>query len=369
MKEKLIICVFLILTLLTGVSAAGEYSNQKSVKLYHGEPLELDNYTFDYANYDYEDGEYLQINQEKERSDLKLEEIDQLYESEGETFDIPEHNLSTRINYIGRDDDGRYLNLTISSDQNLFASADLKDSAPDTVIASQGGSVNVPLTLENTGLVKQSFKFSAIENTSMVTTFNYQDFNVTSVDVDPGEQISVNAKIEVPEKTATGNYNVDLLAAGKINTSKSLNIEVRGKAVQQRREIDMNIREMYLQANPGDTLTIPVELRNRGNAPLNNVELDTTSPDGWSETVSPQQVDLRERYEDRTIMVELTVPQSVQSGDYFFEVSANSDEAETQPREVRIHVQKKSGLSYVGIGLMAVSLLGLIIVYRKFGRR
>ena len=365
----MVIGVFLTSIFLTGVSAVGEYSNQKSVKLYHGETLNLDNYTFDYSSYDYKEGEYLQINQDKERTTSVLKKVDNHYESEGETFDMPQHNMSVELTYIGRDDTGRYLNLTISSDQNIFASADLKDSAPDTVIVSQGGRVEVPLTLENSGLVKQSFKFTGIENTSMTTTFAYQDFNITSVDVDSGEEISVNAKIEVPENMPTGNYNIELLAAGKTNASKSLNIEVRGKAIQQRREMEMNIREMYLQANPGDTLTVPVELRNQGNAPLNNVELQTTTPNGWSETVNPKQVDLREKYEDRTITVELTVPQSIQSGDYFYEVSAKSDEAETQPSEFRIHVQKKSGLSYVGLGLMAVSLLGLIIVYRKFGRR
>lgn len=369
MKKKLVTCVFLTLVFLTGVSAVGTYSNQNSVKLYHGEKLRLDNYTFEYSSYDYKDGEYFQINQDKEKSNLVLKNVDKLYESEGEIFDIPQHNMSVELTYIGRDDNGRYLNLTISSDQNIFASADLTDSAPDTVIVSQGGSVEVPLKLRNTGLVKQSLTFSGVENTSMETTFSYQDFNITSVDVDPGEEISATARIQIPENMPTGNYDVKLLAAGETNASKTLNIEVRGKSVQRRREIDMNIREMYIQANPGETLRIPVELRNRGNAPLNNLKLETTTPDGWSETVRPKKVNLRERYEDRTITAELTVPQSIESGDYFFEVSANSDEAETQPREVRIHIQKKSGLSYVGIGLMALSLLGLIIVYRKFGRR
>lgn len=355
--------------MLTTVLASSHYSNQETVKLHHSEPLKLDNYTFLYDKYDYKDAQYLKIGLDKKRTDLVLRKVENLYKSEGETIEIPEENMSIHITYVGRDDDGRYLNLTINSAKKIFASAELTHSAPDKVIVSQGGSVEVPLELENTGLLDQSFKFSAVENSSISTTFNYQDFNITSVEVDKGEEISLTAKIQIPEKTPTGKHEVELLTEGVTNISKKINIEVRGKKVQKRREMDMDIDNLYKQVSPGETLSVPVDIRNRGETSLENIELETDGPDGWEMSVSPKEVDLDERFDDRTIIVELTAPESVESGDYFLGLSAVSEKTETNEEEVRIHVQKKSGLSYAGIGLMALSLIGLITVYRRFGRR
>jgi uncharacterized membrane protein len=369
MKYGKIAVLLIFAVFMTTISAAQTFSNQETVRVHHGDSLELDDYIFIYDTRSTEDGQYFQINLDKEDSDLILEQVEDVYGSEGETFYVSDRNLSVEITHIGRDSDGRYLNLTIGSENNIFASAELKDSAPDRVIVSKGGNVEIPLTVKNTGLVDQSFNLSAVENTSMTTRFNFQGFNVSSIDVSPGEQKSVTAKIRVPEDTQVGEYKVDILAAGETRISRSIDIEVRGQQIKREREIDISIREMYLQANPGETLTIPIELRNRGNAPLNNIGLETSAPTGWEKTVTPKKADLEERYEERTIMVELEVPQSAKAGDYFLEVSAKSDKAETDSQEIRIYVQKKSGLSYVGIGLMAVSLLGLIIVYRKFGRR
>jgi uncharacterized membrane protein len=368
-----VLLIFLAFFTFTGASM--EYTQTTEIQF--GETLEFDDYEIEYSEKQEEPN--LRIGKWTETSFRVLEELEgsEIYSSEGETLNASD-NLTVKIIETGFNQDGRFIKLEISSTGNVFASGELSSSTPENLIISQGESSEIPLTIENTGLLNQSYKLGVSSNSSISASFSFQDFNVTNVYVPAGEENSLTAEIEVPESAELGTYDLVLTAEDDSRLSKNFQIEIRGKEMEK--DISLDINQRFEQVEPGATVELPVTVMNGGNGfirpgagggpTLNNVEFDIGIPESWNYELQPQgysELEYRDRERSRLIV---EVPENAETGDYFVDVSASSDETSMdEPEEIRVNVQERSQMGIVGIVLMAVSFGLLIFVYRKFGRR
>lgn len=375
MNIKLVYLGFLMLLFSGLVSASGQNYSQDQ-KLYFGENIEINDYVIEYKNSN-EDEQMIRIGRWTGTSFRVIEELEgfEIYESKGQNFVISE-NMSLVIERTGFDREGRFVDLSISGNKNILSSGELSSSVPDKIIISQGESADVPLTLSNTGYLNQTYNLSGMTNSSLSTSFSYQGFNVTDVYVGAGEEEQVTAKVEVPDAAELGTYDLSLVAENFTTLSEDLQVEVRGAEVE--RSISLDLRESYKQAQSGEEIEIPMWVRNgggiryrdSGGISLENIEFDVSTPGGWDHSLSPEAIGTLQSRESQQVMLTVEVPEDSQTGDFFVEVSASSDEASMEePEEVRVNIREKSGMGVVGVILMALSLGMLIFVYKKFGRR
>jgi uncharacterized membrane protein len=368
MKVKTLLLA--VLTLILAGSALGQPSGlyTEELEVRPGNTLNLGEYTFRYAGYG-EDASF-RIHYQNASTLEVLKKLDgqEVFDAEDETFEFPETGAWITMEEVGYDQQGRYIRIGIESEEDIFASSKLTTTAPDRVISSREGSVQVPLQVENTGTVNQTFSLRGETNSSLVTSFNYQGFNVTEVYVPQGETRSIDARIDIPEETSVGDHRVELVAENRSKSSQTIEVSVKGTTKERRMEMDLE--QMYASVRPGEQVEVRATIRNGGEVELRNVNLTAQGPEGWNVEVEPSIVDsIRPRYGSHSFRISLEPPQDVEGGDHLVEVSAESKNAQVEPEEVRIQVQEKSGLSNLGIVLMVVSLLGLGAVYRKFGRR
>ncbi|MFT4893113.1 MAG: putative membrane protein [Candidatus Nanohaloarchaea archaeon] len=363
------------LALLTFSGASMEYTQTAEIQF--GETLEFDDYEIEYSAD--QDEPNLRIGRWTGTSFQVFEELEgsEIYSSEGETLNASE-NLSVKILETGFNQEGRFIKLKLSSTGNVFASGELSSSTPENLIISQGESSEIPLTIENTGLLNQSYDLGVRTNSSISASFSFQDFNVTNVYVPAGEENSLTAEIEVPESAELGTYDLVLTAEDDSRLSKNFQIEIRGKEMEK--DISLDINQRFEQVEPGGTVELPVTVMNGGNGfirpgagggpTLNNVEFDIGVPESWDYELQPQgysELEYRDRERSRLIV---EVPENAETGDYFVDVSASSDETSMEePEEIRVNIQERSQMGIVGAGLMVFSFGLLIFVYRKFGRR
>ena len=373
MRRKLLVSTVLALIFL-GLVSGQSYSHDE--KMYFGDEIDVGEYIVKYQNDRGDD--VLQVGRWTDTSFRIMEEIedDEIYESEGETLNVSKE-LSIGVGTSGWDEDGRYLNIDLISEKDIFSSGEIDSSAPSKIIVSQDGNADVPLTIKNDGYLNQTYNLSVETNASLEASFSFQDFNVTEVYVEAGEEESVTANLEVAENAELGTYEVSIVAENGTKLSESINLEIRGAEVERSMELDIN--ENYMASQPDETVEIPVTIRNSAGfgymtdstgAALENVEFEVTAPDSWDYEINPEgfsQLDTRER---RQAMMTIDVPAEASPGDYFIEVSASSEKASIEnPTQIRVNIREESGMSSVGLFLMALSLAALIFVYRKFSRR
>lgn len=373
--DRKLFSLALVLLALTGMATAAEQDYSHNQNLYFGNSMEINDYVIEYKSSNDND-QMVRIGRWTGTSFRIIKEIEgiEIYESEGESFEISE-NISLVIEQTGYDRDGQFVNLTVSAGRDIFSSGEISSSVPDKIIISQGESAEVPLTLSNTGYLNQTYSLRAETNSSLATSFSYQDFNVTNVYVGAGEEESVAATVEVPDTAELGTYDLSLVAENFTTLSESLQVEVRGAEVE--RSISLDLRESYKQAQAGDEIEIPMWVRNEGGlrydsggVSLENVQIDVSTPGGWDHSLSPESIGKLDSRESERVGLTVEIPEDAQTGDFFVEVSASSDETSMEePEEVRVNIREESGMGVVGVILMAISLGMLIFVYRKFGRR
>jgi uncharacterized membrane protein len=110
-------------------------------------------------------------------------------------------------------------------------------------------------------------------------------------------------------------------------------------------------------------------VRNTGNgAALTNVYLDTKAPDGWTVQVTPNQTNSVAAGNAATFRVKVTPPGNIVASDYDVIITAKSDQAEKE-KDFRITVKVDSIVPYIGGAIILFVVVGLLLVYRKYGRR
>lgn len=369
MRYKILV-LFVLFVASVGCAAAAEEQRlqyTEDVMIHVGDRITLGDYVLTYE--DSSSGRYFEIGRKEGDRLHILTQVrrDKLYDHKGRTFNETGENMSIRLNEIDYDSEGRFLNLTVVSRDDVFADARLDSSAPRIVIVSRGGSTTVPLTLENTGLVDQTFQLRAQNNVSLRASFEMQGFNVSELFLGAGETQRMDARIAVPETAPLGTHDVTFMAQNRSTATEHIRLSVRG--TQKERRLRMDVEQTYTEVQPGQETSVRVTLRNGGGAPLNDISFDVTGPDGWQVEARPQEISRLERRDRRGTRIMVQAPADAQPGDYFVEVSASSEHASVEPSEVRVHIREESGLEVVGLVLMVFSLGILAAVYRKFGRR
>lgn len=371
------LCLVFSLLVLTGVAASADNDYTHNQNLYFGESMSINDYVIDYKS-DNNGDQFLRIGEWTGASFHVIEQFEEMgvYEAEGEKINVSE-SMSMIIEGTGYDRDGRFVNLSISASKDVFSSGDMTSSVPDKIIISQGESAQVPLTLENTGYLNQTYSMGYETNSSLTASFSYQDFNVTNVYVPADEEESVTATVEVPDTAELGTYDFRITAENSTKFSEDLQVEVRGAEVE--RQISLDMEQSYTQTQSGTEIRLPMRVRNEGGGigyrrsegvNLNNIEFDITVPNDWEYSLNPKAINTLESYESQRVILNVDVPESAQPGDFFIEASVSSEKASLdQPKEVRVNVFEQSDMGIVGAILMAISLGMLIFVYRKFGRR
>ncbi len=131
----------------------------------------------------------------------------------------------------------------------------------------------------------------------------------------------------------------------------------------------MQSTKQAYDAKPGETLTIDVYVTNSGSGTaLTNVHLETEAPDGWTVQVTPNQTASITAGNTVKFTARVTPPGNIVASEYDITIKAISDQAGKE-KNYRIKVTVDSYIPYIGGAIILFVIGGLVLVYRKYGRR
>ncbi|WP_091935506.1 COG1470 family protein [Methanolobus profundi] len=160
----------------------------------------------------------------------------------------------------------------------------------------------------------------------------------------------------VPENGGNGvSLNLNLIINNNLETEEMLTISQSTSS---------------LVLNPGSSKEIYVTLRNNGDETLTNIDLKVQDVTGiTAEVRSFGTIDELEPGESWDTSIEITARADASPGTKDLLMRAVSDDAQSQDGRVEIIVEKSDSGGFIGIGMVVVSILLLIVIVRKFGRR
>lgn len=235
--------------------------------------------------------------------------------------------------------------------------------------------------LQGTTTDTYSFSLSLANNTGSDATFGLTSkapsgWTVTAapaaqnkasaVDVPAGSKADVSVTAKPPANVEAGSYPIEITATGSgTAVSTKLSVEVVGSAAMT---VATANQTLNASGSAGATTDIHLTITNTGTAPLQGVSLASTPPSGWTVTFDPKTVDTVAPGKTADVVAHVQPSGDAITGDYVVTLSASSQVANGSV-DIRYTVQTSTWWGLVGVIVIAVAVIALLWLFRRYGRR
>jgi uncharacterized membrane protein len=126
---------------------------------------------------------------------------------------------------------------------------------------------------------------------------------------------------------------------------------------------------LSVDAYAGQSSTITLTITNTGTAELNDITLSTYSvPTDWAVRYDTTEIASLPAGESTEVTAYIDAASDAINGDYVVAIKAKTTQA-TSEADFRVTVKTSTLWGVVGIAIVAIVVVALIFVFRKFGRR
>lgn len=201
---------------------------------------------------------------------------------------------------------------------------------------------------------------------------SYPQKRVSSIDF-TGEQVhsetvDVKAFAEPGKKPEPGEYTITLEMNWEEGDIKS-SLDLTAVVIASYDFIMITESgRLNAQVETGKDNHVAILLVNTGTAAIEDVTLSAATPEGWSITFDPKEIDSLEPDLEREIDVVVRPPKKTIAGDYLITLNADSERG-ADSLQLRVTVLTSTLWGWAGIGITAGVIAGLVIMFRRLGRR
>jgi uncharacterized repeat protein (TIGR01451 family) len=231
-----------------------------------------------------------------------------------------------------------------------------------------GQSVDFNLTLSNQSAQDLTFAVNAQgpDGWTVAATLTGQSSAASAV-VKAGATSGITVSAQSPAGTPAGTYPIQVVAtAGSRQIPGTLQVVVTGSYSLAMSTPDQRLNTNATAGQPSDFV---LTVTNGGTAPITNVKLGSTPPTGWTVTFDPPTVASLNAATTQTVTAHIVPSGDAVAGDYVVTMTANGDQSTSATEDIRVTVETSLEWAIVGIALIAIVVIGLWLVFRRYGRR
>ncbi len=230
-----------------------------------------------------------------------------------------------------------------------------------------GVTTTIPFTLKNVGYASDTYTLKA-ENLSNGIYVNFLVSGVSGSEVylKGGDSKTVNMELMFSPNVKPGTYKITVCACGHSTACKILTLTLRG---QYSLVLEPAGGRYLFFAEVGSTKILHFVIMNSGTGvSITNISIDVSAPKGWKVEVEPSHIPVIKPLEPREITVKVRIPPDSVPSEYKLGIKAVSDQVASKS-EVKIIVKEKSYTAIIGGAIVIGAIVGLVLIFRKFGRR
>ncbi|GFN33920.1 COG1470 family protein [Paenibacillus xylaniclasticus] len=222
------------------------------------------------------------------------------------------------------------------------------------------------VTLRNRTANEQMYALQAQVDPGWDVSFTDGGTSVTSVQVDPSGEKTINISVKPPEMVKAGTYKIPITAS---NNSTSAKLELEA-AVTGTYDLSLSTPNNLLSTDvtAGSQRHIDLVVQNTGSTDLKNVNLSADSPSGWEVTFEPKTISTIAAGAVTHVQATIKADKKALSGDYVVNITASAPE-KSADAQFRVEVKSSMLWGWIGILIIVVVAGGIYFLYRKYGRR
>jgi uncharacterized membrane protein len=222
--------------------------------------------------------------------------------------------------------------------------------------------------LTNNGSAEEIYNLGAQVEQGWQVSFkpSYEEQQVASIAVKPGETKSLEVRIQPPVNIKAGEYTIPIQAAGSVNrVTEELKIIISGTY-----NMEFSTPNGLLSTNvvAGKERKVNFEVKNTGSADLNNINLSSSEPIDWSVTFEPQNIENLKPGETRQVTATIAAADKAIAGDYVVSLEASTREVR-KSADMRVTVKTSTLWGIVGLIIVLAVVFAVYKAFRTYGRR
>ena len=259
------------------------------------------------------------------------------------------------------------LTLTLTVDQEGAGGSALTTEYAEQEGAA-GTSFTFSTTIQNNTSKEQNYSFSSNAPAGWTVTFmpSGETTQVAAVTVDARGSQAMDVTVTPPNGVEAGTYTIPISAISASETlSGELTVVITGTYAL---DLSTPSGRLSFDANASKQTSLTISLTNSGNVDLQNINLTSSAPDGWTVEFAESSVDVLEAGATREVTVYVTPSEDAISGDYALMLTATGSET-SDSAEFRVSVKTETVWGVVGVLLILAAVGGRTWVFRKYGRR
>ena len=223
-------------------------------------------------------------------------------------------------------------------------------------------------TLQNDGTMEQVYSLSAEAPKGWTVAFmpTAEMTQVAAITVDQHASQGISITVTPPTGILAGTYTIPISAISSTETlTGELTIHITSD-----HQISLSTPSGILSfdANANKESQVILSVTNKGNVDLKNINLTSEAPSDWNVAFSESTIDLLEAGATKEVTAFVTPSQDALSGDYLTTILASTAES-TVNAEFRVSVKTETIWGIVGVLVIALTLGGVTLLFRKYGRR
>ena len=188
----------------------------------------------------------------------------------------------------------------------------------------------------------------------------------SSVPVDAGASSTIKAAIVPAQNVTAGEYPITLVAACAGETLElPVTVKITGTYCLTATTPTGNLST---SAYAGETKDVALSIQNTGNIDLTAVSLKAQASTDWEITFDQDTINEIPAGGSAEVTAHITPAKDAILGDYVTIITASND-AVSSDCALRISVQNHTSWGIAAVAVIAVLVLGLVLIIRRFGRR
>ena len=188
----------------------------------------------------------------------------------------------------------------------------------------------------------------------------------SSVPVDAGASSTIKAAIVPAQNVTAGEYPITLVAACAGETLElPVTVKITGTYSLTATTPTGNLST---SAYAGETKDVALSIQNTGNIDLTAVSLKAQASTDWEITFDKDTINEIPAGGSAEVTAHITPAKDAILGDYVTIITASND-AVSSDCALRISVQNHTSWGIAAVAVIAVLVLGLVLIIRRFGRR
>lgn len=188
----------------------------------------------------------------------------------------------------------------------------------------------------------------------------------SSVPVDAGATSSITVAVSPAQNVTAGEYPLTLTAESAGETLElPVIVKITGTYGINATTPTGNLS---VKTYAGETQDITLSIQNTGNIDLTNISLKAQASTDWEVTFDEDTISDIPAGESREVTAHITPAKDAILGDYVTVITA-SNKAVSSECDLRVSVQNHTSWGIAAVAIIALLILGLVLIIRRFGRR